>query len=280
VPEPAVTVRLPTTALADGTTVHCLRRAEARVLDHHVQGYLEHGIDVSDGDVVFDVGANIGLLGVRACQRHPGVKVYAFEPVPPIFEACRRNAEQHGGGRFRVFNVGLSSAAGEARFTWYPNAPALSTARPEDWEGDPHAWREAVRGQLKAMPEEMWWARLVPGVMLPAVAWFLRRGAVDVVCPLRTLSSVVEDENIDRIDLLKIDCEGFELDVLEGIRDEHWPRVQKVVVEVHDHDGRADTVAALLRKHGLSRIVREKEDAFAATALINLYASRPPEEPS
>lgn len=265
---------MPTTTLADGTRVHCVRRAEARVLDHHVFGYLDHGIEVNDGDVVFDVGANIGLLGVRACQKHPDVQVYAFEPVPTIFDACRRNAADHGPGRFRVFNVGLSNANGEARFTWYPNAPALSTARPEDWEADPNAWKEAVRGQLRAMPDDMWWARLVPGFMLPVVAWGLRLGAVDVVCPLRTLSAVIDDETIDRIDLLKIDCEGFELDVLQGIRDDHWPRIRQVVVEVHDQDGRADTVARLLERHGLSHIVREKEDAFVDTALVNLYASR------
>ncbi len=273
-----MTPRIPTTKLADGTRVHCIRRAEARVLDHHVQGYLDHGIDVADGDVVFDVGANIGLLGVRACQRHPKVTVFAFEPVPTIFEACRRNAETHGAGRFRAFNVGLSAAPGEARFTWYPNAPALSTARPEDWETDPNAWKEAVRGQLNAMPEEMWWARMVPGALLGPVAWFLRRGAIDVVCKLSTVSEIIDEHDVSRIDLLKIDCEGFELDVLQGITDAHWARVQKVVVEVHDQDGRADTVANLLQSHGLTQIVREKEAAFAKTALINLYASRAPQE--
>jgi len=269
-----VSLRLPTTTLADGTRVHCVRRAEARVLDHHIHGYLDHGITVSEGDVVFDVGANIGLMGVRACQRHQQVQVYAFEPVPTIYEACRRNAEAHGPGRFQVFNVGLSAQPGEARFTWYPNAPALSTARPEDWEADPGAWTEAVRGQLRAMPAEMWWARLVPGFLLPVVAWFLKQGAVNVVCPLRTLSSVMDEQKIDRIDLLKIDCEGFELDVLQGVRDEHWSRIAQVVVEVHDHDQRADTVEALLRSHGLTHIVREKEEAFVETALVNLYARR------
>lgn len=273
-------MRLPTAKLPDGTRVHCVRRAEAQVLDHHIHGYLDHGITLSDGDTVFDVGANIGLMGVRACQKHPRVQVYAFEPVPTIYEACRRNAQDHGPGRFHVFNVGLSAQPGEARFTWYPNAPALSTARPEDWEADPQAWTEAVRGQLRAMPAEMWWARWVPTLLLPVVAWFLKQGAVNVVCPLRTLSSVLETESIERIDLLKIDCEGFELDVLQGIDPAHWDRISQVVVEVHDHDGRADAVEQLLRSHGLSHVVREQEAAFVDTQLVNLYARRASAEPS
>ncbi len=267
--------RLVVATLSDGTKVHCLQRAEARVLDHHVQGYLAHGIEISDGDTVFDVGANIGLLGVRACLAHPSVKVFAFEPVPSIFAACKKNAETHGQGRFFCYNVGLSAEAGEARFTWFPRAPALSTARPEDWEADPTAWKKAVRGQLDAMPPDMWWARLVPNFLLGPVSTYLRGGAENVVCPLRTVSSVIDEAAVEKVDLLKIDCEGFELDVLRGIRDDHWPRVRKVVVEVHDVGGRADTVAALLQRHGLTDIVREKEEAFVETALVNLYASRP-----
>ena len=50
------------TKLFDGTEVYCLRKPEAKMLDHHVEGYLQNGIDIKDGDVVFDVGANIDLL--------------------------------------------------------------------------------------------------------------------------------------------------------------------------------------------------------------------------
>ena len=48
------------TTLHDGQPLWCLKATEARVLDHHVQGYLDHGVRVEEGDVVLDVGANIG----------------------------------------------------------------------------------------------------------------------------------------------------------------------------------------------------------------------------
>ena len=53
--------------LNDGTKVFCLRKPEAKMLDHHVDGYLQNGIKINDGDVVFDVGANVGVFGIRAC---------------------------------------------------------------------------------------------------------------------------------------------------------------------------------------------------------------------
>jgi hypothetical protein len=64
------------TKLFDGTEVYCLRKPEAKMLDHHVEGYLQNGIEIKDGDVVFDVGANIGVFGVRAIQKGPNVKAY------------------------------------------------------------------------------------------------------------------------------------------------------------------------------------------------------------
>jgi hypothetical protein len=30
--------------LQDGTRIHCVRKPEAKMLDHHVEGYLKHGI--------------------------------------------------------------------------------------------------------------------------------------------------------------------------------------------------------------------------------------------
>ena len=60
---------------------------------------------------------------------------------------------------------------------------------------------------------------------------------------LKTLSSVIHEHNVDSVDLLKIDCEA-ELNVLQGISNEHWPRIQQVIAEVHDIDGRLDQVVA------------------------------------
>ena len=57
------------TTLNDGTPVFCLRKPEAKMLDHHVDGYLQNGISINDNDVVFDVGANVGVFGLRAIQK-------------------------------------------------------------------------------------------------------------------------------------------------------------------------------------------------------------------
>jgi acyl carrier protein len=93
-------------------------------------------------------------------------------------------------------------------------------------------------------------------------------------CELRTLSSVIDAEAIERIDLLKIDVEKSERDVLAGIADHDWPKIQQVVIEVHDIEGRLEEVQRLLAEHGFEVVAFQKED-LVNTGIHNVYAVRP-----
>lgn len=263
-----------TATLPDGTRVRCLVKSEALVLDHHVHGYLDHGVALHDGDVVFDVGANIGLFGVRAVQRHPGLRVFAFEPVPPIFAVLRENATIFGEGRLVALPCGLSREPGHIEIEYFPNSPALSTAHVDFWDRNPGALRAAVRGSVKHAPPELWYAKLVPSFLAGVIAWHLRRGSARVKCELRTVSAVMREQGLDRVDLLKVDCEGAELDVLLGVEDADWPRIGAVVAEVADVDGRLAAVRDLLARHGFDRVAVEREPGFEATPMVNVFATR------
>jgi len=79
-----------------------------------------------------------------------------------------------------------------------------------------------------------------------------RYGTETPSCELRTLSSVLCEQQLDRVDLLKIDVEGAERDVLQGIQDGDWSLIQQIVVEVHDQGGRGSLIANELRHPGVS----------------------------
>jgi hypothetical protein len=57
---------------------------------------------------------------------------------------------------------------------------------------------------------------------------------------------------ITAIDLLKVDVEGAELEVLGGIDDADWAKIQHVLLEVSDADGALAEVEELLRDKGLT----------------------------
>lgn len=266
--------KISTARLSDGTEVYCLRVPEAVVLDNHVEGYMGNGIDIKDGDVVFDIGANIGLLGVRACQQFPNTKVYAFEPIPDIYRVAKANADKFGKGNYVVIPQGVSDTEGELTFTYFPNSPALSTSNPEQWDVDPTEFEKAVEGNLRNLPGRYKLLRFLPKFLTPFIARQIKKGAVTVNCKLTTVSNVVEEYKIPKIDLLKVDCEGAELSVLRGIKNEHWPLIGKIVAEVHDVEGRMEVITNLLKQHGFVNIHTEKEKGFEETHLTNIFATR------
>jgi hypothetical protein len=95
-----------------------------------------------------------------------------------------------------------------------------------------------------------------------------------VTCQLRRLSDVIREEKIQAIDLLKVDVEKCELDVLLGIDAADWSKIRQVVVEVHNHENRLETVKELLRSHGFKSIVAEQEALFEGSPNFNVFARR------
>jgi FkbM family methyltransferase len=262
------------TTLHDGTAIYCLRKPEAKMLDHHVDGYLQNGITIKDGDVVFDVGANIGVFGLRAIQKGKNVHAYCFEPIPDIAEVLTKNATEFGNGHIHVLAHGVSDEPSRATFTYFPNTPALSTLHPEQWDENPTAFRDAVKGTMKNPPDGMKWMGWIPPIFAGIIAKQLVKGSKKVNCELKTLSSVIDSEKVEKIDLLKIDCEGAEWAVLKGIEDRHWPLIQSLVIEVHDIENRLQKTKDLLSSKGFVKLHAEREVGLEHTPMYNLFALR------
>ncbi len=45
---------------------------------------------IKDGDIVLDIGANMGIFSVLVANKYPHATVYAFEPTPTTFEALQK----------------------------------------------------------------------------------------------------------------------------------------------------------------------------------------------
>ena len=252
-----------TCALPGLGEVFHLNASETRFLHGEIfggEGYLRHGVRLDDGDCVFDVGANIGMFSMFAATHRAGLRVFAFEPVPRVCEVLRRNLALLDVDAV-VHDCGLSDAPGEAEFVFYPHNSVVSSS-----VLDVDATREVVASYLQAASEGD-----AAGVdeLLDA-----RMRGERLRRPLRTVSEIVREHAVSRIDLLKIDVEGAEWQVLSGIEAAHWPRILQVVVEVHDVDGRLEAVRARLRAEGFAVAV-EQDAALRGTALHNVYAVRP-----
>jgi phthiocerol/phenolphthiocerol synthesis type-I polyketide synthase E len=228
--------------------------------------YLRHGVELREGACVFDVGANIGTFLLFAHQASSGAQIHSFEPAPPLFAKLRRNAELNGVAA-RLFNLGISDHEGTARFTFYPRSSGMSSF---------HADKEQEKDILRRMMETEREAGVEGVGELMGFAEDLLEGrfrSEAFECRLRPLSDVIAECRVEWIDLLKIDVQKAELEVLRGIREEHWPRIGQIVMEVHDLDGRLERIVRMLEERGF-RVTVEQDELLFGSVLHNLFAVR------
>jgi FkbM family methyltransferase len=230
------------------------------------QVYARNGVDIPDEAIIFDVGANIGLFSLFAHERAPGAQIYAFEPAPPVFEALRRNTER-AGAKVKLFNAGLSDRAGRKALTFYPNSTGMSSFH-ADRDEEKAALRAIIENQLESAGDG---SGALLGQLEDILDYRFREQVVD--CEMRTLSDVIRECGVPRVDLLKIDVQKCEHEVIRGIDDEHWPQIRQIVIEVHDLDDRVAQVTSLLESRGF-RVAVEQDALYRGSVISNLYAIR------
>ncbi len=215
--------------------------------------YTSHGIVVKDGDIIFDVGGNIGLFTLFADRLAPNLRIYTFEPVAPIFEALQANIS-HATNHIVAVNVGLGDKTEDRTILFYPKVSGDSTIVP--WELDSKTQRY-VDHYDAMFGTQMPIAKIVPKRWRKGVVRFflqkIYRGQ-PMSCKIRRLSDLIHEFGIERIDLMKLDAENYEWPVLQGIDEPDWPKIRQLAIEVHTHiPGGADLVeriTALLQNKG------------------------------
>jgi FkbM family methyltransferase len=252
---------------------------ETKFLQEEVQQYFRHGIQCSEGDTIFDVGANIGLFAMYAYQRYnQNINVYSFEPIPNIFESLSLNISGLDTEKIKIFPFGLSDTSKFADFAYHPNAPALSSTYPVDSQDYRAAIKNNIIENLEHAPLHI--RRLLSFLPQRLRPFFIDRDLNQIFqtetvrCQLRKLSDLIKEHNIQKINLLKIDVERSEMDVLLGIDDEDWFKIDQIVVEVHDIQSQLDNIKALLTTKGFRKIFVQQDPFLKALETFNLYALR------
>jgi FkbM family methyltransferase len=127
-----------------------------------------------------DVGANIGLTALTMSQICAKGKIAALEPVPQTYEMLQANLSSAGIENVTAFNFGAGS-----RDDIFPM----------------QACSENLSGAFIADQHEVH-----------------KTGQFAVHVRIKVIDRVFPELGLDRLDFMKIDVEGFELEVLEGAK--------------------------------------------------------------
>lgn len=173
----------------------------------------------SEFHTVLDVGANRGQFSLVACNRFPRATILCFEPLPTAHAKLRRL--WRGQSRVTLYNVALGSHSSEQ---------AIHVSRSDDSS----SMLAITARQSHEFPGTEEVARLT--------------------VPTRRLDDLLTPDLLKRPCLLKIDVQGFELEVLRGVGalldDVDEILVECSFTELYTGQPLADEVTCYLLTHG------------------------------
>ncbi|KAI0554873.1 FkbM family methyltransferase [Xylaria curta] len=224
------------------TSCYAMSEDEARFIYKEI--FEDECYDISnlrEAPFVIDAGANIGLFSLYVKNKFPSAKIIAFEPAPETYDILRRNLELHKISDVEALPLGLASKESTEKLTYFPKLPGNSTIKPDEKKK-----MFELAAKLNEQAAEM--------------LRFEDSQQLDV--KLERLSNILSTRpSFARIDFLKIDVEGSELEVLRGLDDNHWDLVQNVVLETWDTSGVRNEIEGLLTSKGF--VIKREEASWA-----------------
>jgi len=159
--------------------------------------------------VVVDVGANIGLFPLRLLMEQPHLKIFSYEPFPNNYDILQKNITHNVFARENVipYNQAVLGCS-QKNLTIYYNRDQQFTDS----------------------------ASLIPG---------FANNKDMLAITATTLQEIMVANRLQRIDLLKLDCEGSEFSILYDSPEDLIRNIPFIVAEIHDLNDDRNNIQAI-----------------------------------
>lgn len=175
--------------------------------------YTRFGVSVREGWMVVDIGAGVGDFSILAAYSHPETQVFAYEPFPGSFKLLERNLIQNDLDNISAHQQAVWGQSGNLTLDLSGGEPLQLTSRKKEfWDGQKQVL------SVQAL----------------------------------TLQEILKFHSIERVDLLKLDCEGAEYSILMEAPIDVLERIDRIIMEVHDQGADRDhqVLSAFLQASG------------------------------
>jgi len=146
--------------------------------------------------VIFDIGANVGYFSLIAGKTNKNNRVYSFEPVSRTFERATTNINLN-----KLTNIFLHKKI----ISNSTELASINIGNDSNWGMSSLVHHEHLSGDVEKVESI-------------------------------TLDNFVKEQKIDRLDIVKIDVEGFELNVLQGMEETLIRYKPIILIEILDQN--------------------------------------------
>ena len=208
----------------------------ARTLDRFVikevwtrGSYSKKGFEIKPTDTIVDIGGHIGAFTVYAASQAKKGRVIAFEPFVENYKLLLSNVGLNGLDNVTAENKAIGKEDGSFRFY----------IRPKKLKKGEVAYNSGAHSFHLVKDSESY---------------------IDV--PTMSFDSMIKSMNLDKIDFLKMDCEGSEFDIIFNASKESLAIVSKITMECHPFENNTkDKMVDFLHQNGFECEV-EKENKY------------------
>lgn len=155
--------------------------------------YLKEFYRPKKGDVVFDIGANVGFFTTRVLKEQKDVTVHCFEPTSMARVQLEKNVKENSFGNVTIHPVGVMDKSCQIKIL-----------------------KSDESGHQSIVPSK-----------------FVKEDTFEMIDCI-SLQEAIEKSGVQKIDFLKVDVEGAEVEIFEGARKEDLALVEKVAIEYHN----------------------------------------------
>ena len=177
----------------------CSITALAVAAELNRDGYAWNDIVMNEGDVVIDIGGNVGIASIYLARKFPFIKIYAFEPNKQNYDNF-------------VDNIKLNSISKD--IITVENKAVTKDGRTVDLQTS--AWNSGGA-----------FISDISGSMVPG--YKMENAKVHST----TLFEIFDKYSIDKVKLLKMDCEGSEYEILYNTSPEVLKKIEHLRAELH-----------------------------------------------
>lgn len=172
-------------------------------------------------NTVIDIGANVGYFSLFIFSKNKNAKIFAYEPMPMNYRLLNQYKEENTDLDFTITNKAVSSTEQKSIVLNYDKEDSFTTA----------------------------------------ASIFEKTTQKDSIEVLTTsLEAIIQDNNIEHVDLLKLDCEGSEYGILYELTPAVIEKISIVSIETHLGKGVDENTEALvkfLRKNMFTVVVKK-----------------------